>query len=182
MHRLFRSSNTFTNEYVALQATSIFAETDALEYQSHNWIALAQLQPTNVCSLQVVNNFRAAFLKLQHFSISLLDRLVHHPLVHQTDIRRRRQRCIAITHLLSREILNSLPHGLKDDSLPQGTGSGCWQDGTRMLFPLIVVLWMKHGLQHHREEAKLALRRIGLKNGIKLALECDPPIRRLFDK
>ena len=174
--------DTSANENVILQATSILTATDALENDTHIWITLTQLQPTDVCSLHVINTFRAALLKLQHFLILLLDHIKCHPQVDPMDIHIRRQKYIATTHLLSREILDSLPHGLGDDAMPQETRLGCWADGIRFLWPLIVVSWMTHGLRHHREEAKLALRRIGLQMGIKLALNCDPPAGRFVNE
>ena len=176
------SCDPWIDESVIFQAAAILQAADALQNNSKMALLLAQFKPVDLSSLHVISLFRAALLRLQHFLMQLLDHIAFHPQVDLTDIQLRRQKYIANTHLLSREILDGVPRGLGAEAKPQEPWVGSWADGMRFLFPLATVAWMPQGLREHRVQAMVRIRQFGLHLGIKLALECDPPPGRFNDQ
>jgi hypothetical protein len=142
---------------------------------------LTHAHPVDIASLHFRGALLAAQVKLQHFLIILLDHVISHPQITSTDLHLRRQSCIAEIHVLSGKILGSVPLSLPSATTPQDAKPGCWVEGIRLLWPLIAVSWVTNGLPQHREEAELALERIGRQMGIRLALDCKPPVGR-FEK
>jgi hypothetical protein len=140
---------------------------------------LTHAHPVDIASLHFRGALLAAQVKLQHFLIILLDHVISHPQITSTDLHIRRQSCIAEIHVLSSKILGSVPLSLPNATTPQDAKPGCWVEGIRLLWPLIAVSWVTNGLPQHREEAELALERIGRQMGIRLALDCKPPVGRL---
>lgn len=178
--RTLVSGANITNKHYILEAQSILDAADQIQPPSGAWVGLAQLQPTDLSLLHIINVFRAGLLKLQHYLLVLVDKIELRSRTQSWETASRRQRYTAATHLLSRAILDSVHHGLAEQQLevvpsrPDVPLMG-FADAMRLLFPLITVTWMTHGLQPHHDEAKRALLRIGRQLRIGLAMHCDPP-------
>lgn len=170
-----RSSQTESDQQ---EFYSLLAEADAVQ---QDVLISTTINPTQLPSHftpKIVNLFRAALVKLQQFIIMLIDRA---PLGLAVELHSRRELCIEITYRFSRQILDSVPVLLGEPRISRNKTPPRWADGLRLLWPLIVVSWVIHGLPEHRREAQLVLQRIGRELQIAVALHCEPPAGRFID-
>jgi hypothetical protein len=170
-----RSSQTESDQQ---EFDSLLAEADAVQQDVLIWTTITPIQLPTHFTPKIVNLFRAALVKLQQFIIMLIDRAPHGRAV---ELHSRRELCIKTTHQFSRQILDSVPVLLGEPRKSQNKNPPRWADGLRLLWPLIVVSWVIHGLPEHRREAQLVLQRIGRELQIAVALHCEPPAGRFID-
>lgn len=119
-------------------------------------------------SIYFSNILRGAMIKLQHFKLLLMGHTEKHSPHIPNNLHEYRQNSIATLRAISKDILNSVSLVIPISNT--SATSGCWADAMRLLWPLMVVSWVKHGLQEHQDKARLALQKIGCQMGIRAAL------------
>jgi hypothetical protein len=112
--------NSLPKEGRDLMIATTILEADVVQNDTYMWTILTSTHP-----LHIVNTLRAAILKLQHHIILLLDLATSNPEPCLIDIQNRRQKCISITQLVSREVLDSVPYGIRQCTMPRDARMGC---------------------------------------------------------
>lgn len=158
--------------------TTILTEADILQTDIQVWNSTFTYDPTDLTPLFIQNTLRAALLKLQYFILLLVCYPDRTPI---PNFEFRRQHALIVLRNVSRKILDSVPVALGDSDTPHKWQPGYWAGAVRLVWPLSVVSRVPGVLPEDRREARSALERIGKEMGIRLALDCFPPLGRFAE-